>query len=119
MAASEPQIQPQPSTAYSVRQGAVTVAGAGRALFDYSTYAALYQPCIASVAGNAGRCTALAAKGLLTGGDLASQQQDAKRRLQAYGWLADSDPLQACACGHEYPGGRDLCLCLRQIFRDR
>lgn len=99
VAASEPQIQPQPSTAYSVRQGAVTVAGPGRALFDYSTYAALYQPCIASVAGNAGRCTALVAKGLLSGGDLASQQQDAKRRLQAYGWLADSDPLQASHAG--------------------
>ena len=99
VAASEPQIQPQPSTAYSVRQGGVAVAGPGRALYDYATYAALYQPCIASVAGNAGRCTALAAKGLLNGGDLASQQQDAKRRLQAYGWLADSDPLQASHAG--------------------
>jgi len=99
VAASEPQIQPQPSTAYSVRQGAATINRAGRALFDYSTYAALYQPCIAAVAGNAGRCTALAAKGLLTGGDLASQQQDAKRRLQAYGWLPDADPLQAAHAG--------------------
>ena len=99
VAASEPQVQPQPSTAYSVRQGSVTVASPGRALYDYATYAALYQPCIASVAGNAGRCTALAAKGLLNGGDLASQQQDAKRRLQAYGWLADSDPLQAAHAG--------------------
>lgn len=51
------------------------------------------------MAGNAGRCTALVAKGLLTGGDLALQQQDAKRRLQAYGWLADSDPLQASHAG--------------------
>ncbi|MGK5026912.1 3-hydroxybutyrate oligomer hydrolase family protein [Janthinobacterium sp. RB2R34] len=99
VAVSEPQIQPQPSTAYNVRQGALTMAGAGRALFDYASYAALYQPCIASVAGNAGRCTALVAKGLLTGGDLASQQQDAKLRLQAYGWLADSDPLQASHAG--------------------
>ena len=99
VAASEPQVQPQPSTAYSVRQGSVTVASPGRALFDYATYAALYQPCIASVAGNAGRCMALAAKGLLNGGDLASQQQDAKRRLQAYGWLIDSDPLQASHAG--------------------
>ena len=99
VAASEPQIQPQPSTAYSVRQGSVTVASPGRALYDYATYAALYQPCIASLAGNAGRCTALAAKGLLNGGDLASQQQDAKRRLQAYGWLSDSDPLQASHAG--------------------
>ena len=99
VAASEPQIQPAPSTAYSVRQGGVVVAGPGRALFDYSTYAALYQPCLASSAGNAGRCTALTAKGLLNGSDLATQQQDALRRLQAYGWLAPSDALQAAHAG--------------------
>jgi len=99
VAASEPQIQPAPSTGYSVRQGGVAVAGAGRSLFDYSTYAALYQPCLASVAGNAGRCTALAARGLISGGDFAAQQQDARRRLQAYGWLPASDPLQAAHAG--------------------
>ncbi|PHV16860.1 D-(-)-3-hydroxybutyrate oligomer hydrolase [Janthinobacterium sp. BJB303] len=99
VAASEPQIQPQPSAAYSVRQGGVLVANPGRALFDYATYAALYQPCIASVAGNAGRCMALVAKGLLNGADLAAQQADAKLRLQAYGWQADSDPLQAAHAG--------------------
>jgi len=99
VAASEPQIQPAPSTAYSVRQGGAAVAAAGRALFDYSTYAALYQPCLASSAGNAGRCTALVAKGLLSGSDLAAQQQDALKRLQAYGWLASSDALQAAHAG--------------------
>ena len=99
VAASEPQVQPQPSTAYSVRQGGVVVNAPGRALFDYATYAALYQPCIASVAGNAGRCTALVAKGLLNGADLAAQQADAKQRLRAYGWLPDSDPLQAAHAG--------------------
>ena len=99
VAASEPQVQPQPSTAYSVRQGGVVVNAPGRALFDYATYAALYQPCIASVAGNAGRCMALVAKGLLNGADLAAQQADAKQRLRAYGWLVDSDPLQAAHAG--------------------
>lgn len=99
VAASEPQVQPQPSTVYSVRQGGVVVNAPGRALFDYATYAALYQPCIASVAGNAGRCTALVAKGLLNGADLAAQQADAKQRLRAYGWLPDSDPLQAAHAG--------------------
>lgn len=99
VAVSEPQVQPAPSTAYSVRQGGVVVSGSGRALFDYATYAALYQPCIASVAGSAGRCTALVTKGLLSGTDLAQQQADAKQRLQAYGWLADSDPLQAAHAG--------------------
>ena len=99
VAASEPQVQPAVSSAYSVRQGGVVVNAPGRALFDYATYAALYQPCIASVAGNAGRCTALVAKGLLNGADLAAQQADAKQRLQAYGWLVDSDPLQAAHAG--------------------
>ena len=99
VAASEPQVQPAASSAYSVRQGGVVVANPGRALFDYATYAALYQPCIASVAGNAGRCTALVAKGLLNGADLAAQQADAKQRLRADGWLPDSDPLQAAHAG--------------------
>jgi len=99
VAASEPQVQPAASSAYSVRQGGVLVNAPGRALFDYATYAALYQPCIASVAGNAGRCTALVAKGLLNGADLATQQADAKQRLRAYGWLVDSDPLQAAHAG--------------------
>ncbi|MDX8122653.1 3-hydroxybutyrate oligomer hydrolase family protein [Janthinobacterium sp. GMG2] len=99
VAASEPQVQPAASSAYTVRQGGAAVANPGRALFDYATYAALYQPCIASVAGNAGRCTALVAKGLLNGADLAAQQADAKQRLRAYGWLPDSDPLQAAHAG--------------------
>jgi len=83
VAVSEPQIQPK----------------GGKALFDYSTYAALYQPCIASTAAAPGRCSALAAKGLLSGGDLAAQQNDAKAKLKAYGWLADSDVLQAAHAG--------------------
>ncbi|MEF2268712.1 3-hydroxybutyrate oligomer hydrolase family protein [Janthinobacterium sp. LS2A] len=99
VAASEPQVQPAASSAYTVRQGGAAVANPGRALFDYATYAALYQPCIASVAGNAERCTALVAKGLLNGTDLAAQQADAKQRLRAYGWLLDSDPLQAAHAG--------------------
>ncbi|WP_215407211.1 D-(-)-3-hydroxybutyrate oligomer hydrolase [Janthinobacterium sp. JC611] len=99
VAVSEPQVQPAASSAYSVRQGGALVANPGRALFDYATYAALYQPCIASVAGNAGRCTALVSKGLLNGADLAAQQADAKQRLRAYGWLSDSDPLQAAHAG--------------------
>ncbi len=96
VAATEPQIQPKTASGYTVRQGGVTVSAPGKALFDYSTYAALYQPC---VAGSAGRCTALANKGLLSGSDLLSQQNDAKARLKAYGWLADSDVLQAAHAG--------------------
>lgn len=99
VAATEPQVQPKAATGYTVRQGGVNATGQGKALFDYSTYAALYQPCIASTAAAPGRCTALAAKGLLTGTDLPAQQADAKARLKAYGWLVDSDVLQAAHAG--------------------
>ena len=95
VAANEPQIQPRTATGYSIRQNGVPVTGQGKWLIDYSTYAALYQPCIASTAAAPGRCTALVAKGLLTGADLAAQQEDARARLRAYGWLPDSDVLQA------------------------
>ncbi|NRR32470.1 D-(-)-3-hydroxybutyrate oligomer hydrolase [Oxalobacteraceae bacterium] len=96
VAASEPQIQPKTSSGYTIRQGGVAVSGQGKQLYDYATYAALYQPCIA---GSAGRCTALVGKSLLSGADLVSQQADAKARLKAYGWLADSDALQASHAG--------------------
>lgn len=99
VAATEPQIQPRSATGYAVRQNGVNVTGQGKALFDYSTYAALYQPCIASTAAAPGRCTALAAKGLLSGASLTAQQDDARARLKAYGWLPDSDPLQALHAG--------------------
>lgn len=105
VAASEPQIQPG-SSGFVVRQGGQVVAAQGRPLFDYATYAALYQPCLAEVAdpagntvANAGRCAGLAAKGLLTGADLVSRQADARARLHAYGWLPDSDALQAAHAG--------------------
>jgi hydroxybutyrate-dimer hydrolase len=96
VAASEPQIQPGAGS-YSVQQGGAQVTAQGKNLFDYSTFAALYQPCIAP--GGDGRCSALVAKGLLLGTDLAAQQSDAKARLQAHGWLIDSDSLQASHAG--------------------
>jgi hydroxybutyrate-dimer hydrolase len=99
VAATEPQIQPKASTGYTVRQGGAAVSAQGKALFDYSTFAALYQPCVAGGATGLARCTSLAAKGLLSGVDALSQQADAKARLKAYGWLADSDVLQAAHAG--------------------
>jgi hydroxybutyrate-dimer hydrolase len=96
VAVTEPQVQPKTAAGYTVRQGGAVASAQGKPLFDYSSYAALYQPCIA---GSAGRCTALLGKGLLAGADLASQQSDAKARLKAYGWLSDSDPLQGAHAG--------------------
>jgi len=98
VAATEPQIQPRTATGYSVRLGGVPVPSQGRPLFDYSTFAALYQPCLAEVAAG-GRCSALAAKGLLNGSSLADQQSDAKARLKAYGWTPEAEVLQAAHAG--------------------
>ena len=101
VAASEPQIQPGAGdgrgNGYTLMQGGAQVSAQGKSLFDYSTFAALYQPCIAP--GGAKRCSALVAKGLLTGADLTQQQSDARARLQGYGWLSDSDPLQGAHAG--------------------
>ena len=96
VAATEPQIQPKTSAGYSVKQGDVNVSAQGKPLFDYVTYAALYQPCIA---GSAPRCSALVGKGLLSGADLVGQQTDAKAKMKTYGWLADSDALQGAHAG--------------------
>jgi hydroxybutyrate-dimer hydrolase len=96
VAVSEPQIQPKDAGSYTVLQGGLPVGAQGKTLFDYATYAALYQPCIA---GSAVRCFALAAKGLLAGGGMPAQQADAYTRMHAYGWQADSDILQAAHTG--------------------
>lgn len=93
VAATEPQIQPNRTSGYTVRQAGTNVTAQGKPLLDYSSYAALYQPCIAP--GGAGRCESLVQKGLLTGNDLASRQADAQARLKAYGWTAAAEPLQA------------------------
>lgn len=98
VAATEPQIQPRVATGYAVRLGGAPVPSQGKPLFDYSTFAALYQPCLAEAAPG-GRCSALAAKGLLNGSSLADQQSDARARLRAYGWTADADVLQAAHAG--------------------
>jgi hydroxybutyrate-dimer hydrolase len=96
VAATEPQIQPKVATGYSIARGGVPVTAPGKALFDYSTYAALYQPCIL---GSAGRCASLVAKGLLAGADLAAQQADALSRMRAYGWQPESDILHGLHAG--------------------
>ncbi|MFS0756329.1 3-hydroxybutyrate oligomer hydrolase family protein [Noviherbaspirillum sp. 1P10PC] len=104
VAANEPQIQPRKPDGYTIQQAGVAVGAQGKPLYDYSSFAAIYQPCIA---GNAGRCTSLVQKGLLTGGDLASQQADARKRLRDYGWTADSDAFQtalAAAAGGAFAG---------------
>ncbi len=109
IAVGEPQIQPDGSGGATVKFGTTTVTGGGKSLLDYTALAMLYQPCAAlaasisaapgvafinAVAG-AGRCTSLAAKGLLTATTTATQAEEALAKLRAAGWLPESDLLHA------------------------
>ncbi len=111
--AGEPVTQLPTTAGYGVQFGAAAVAGYGKKLADFTTYGNLYQPCAALAAGAAmteltvfnylvitgqtgraaARCAGLAAKGLVTGADTASQAADALNRLRAYGWTAFNDQM--------------------------
>lgn len=111
VAVTEPQIQPADTSGLSVMQGATLVPAIGRPLFDYFTWANLYQPCAAlavgasapgfaflgfpNPGGAAARCAGLKAKGLVAGDTLSEQAADALARLHAYGWQAEQDLLHA------------------------
>lgn len=104
---SEPNAQPKSNDKLIIKRGNTTIATHSKPLVDYFTYASLYQPCAAlAVSGSPGaallnatnsanRCTALAAKGLVSGSTTAEQAADALARLHAYGWEAEQDVLQA------------------------
>ena len=111
--AGEPVTELPESSAYSIQFGGVPVAGVGRRLADFTTYGNLYQPCAALAVGAAmteltvfnylvitgqtgkaaNRCAGLAAKGLVSGADTASQALDALNKLHAYGWTPDNDRM--------------------------
>jgi len=112
VAVAEPQMQLVPDSRLSVRRGAVTMAGTGKSLYDYSTLANLLQPCaglvspstnafnttantLASVNVATNRCSALRANGLVTGNTTAEQAASAMASLQAAGWQPESNDLQA------------------------
>ena len=109
IAVGEPQIQPDGSGGATVRFGTTTVTGGGKSLMDYTALAMLYQPCAALAASvatapgaafvnataGAGRCTSLAAKGLLSSTTTATQAEEALSKIRAAGWLPESDLLLA------------------------
>ena len=116
---TEPQIQPGDTSGLGIMQGSTLVPTIGRPLYDYFTFANLYQPCAAlavepipttptgstapgfiflripNLGGAEARCAGLKAKGLLTREKLLEQAEEALAKLRAYGWVADSDPLHA------------------------
>jgi hydroxybutyrate-dimer hydrolase len=104
---TEPQVQPKPTPGLSIRRGSTAVPTLGKPLVDYFSFANIYQPCAAlAVSGSAfaaalpaanaeARCTALAAKGLVSGSNTTERAADALARMHAYGWETDQDILQA------------------------
>ena len=108
VAVSEPNAQPGANTGLTIQQGAANVATHSKPLIDYFTYANVYQPCAALSAQASqalaaafwpaafttaaqNRCTALAARGLVTGATLAEQADAALAKLNGYGWQAETN----------------------------
>jgi hydroxybutyrate-dimer hydrolase len=108
--AGEPQVQVA-STA-TIKRGNATVAASGKALYDYMTYADLYQACatqgsvyngipantlgtVFSVPAAANRCDSLKAKGLLsaTTTGTTALADEALAKLLQYGWEPESNLL--------------------------
>ena len=114
VAVSEPAVE-LPRIDLTVRRGPVEQVVNGRTLYDFVTYAQLYQPCAAlsaRVAGAPGlafvapaiagsRCASLKDKGLLTGDTIEAQADDALDRLGRYGWEPESAILQASMAAFE------------------
>lgn len=111
--ASEPVAEMPTTAGYGIQVGGTPVAGYGKTLADYTTYGNLYQPCAAMAASAVmtevstfnfipvaamtaratARCAGLAAKGLVSGADVAAQSADALARLRAYGWTPEHDQM--------------------------
>lgn len=109
---NEPSAQPKATSGFGVVVGSTPVATVGKPLADYFTYANIYQGCaslapavamtetslfnymtLAGMNGRAAnRCSALAAKGLVTGTTTDEQATDALNKLQAYGFSAEHGP---------------------------
>jgi hydroxybutyrate-dimer hydrolase len=114
LAVTEPNAQPGDMDKLAIVQGSTPIATIGKPLYDYFTWANLYQPCAALSTRAAGapalafldlpvlgrpaaRCAGLYAKGLLpaSANTLALQAEAALDKLLEYGWLPDSNVLHA------------------------
>jgi hydroxybutyrate-dimer hydrolase len=109
IAVGEPSVQLQPGGNLVVVSHGTPLAGTGRPLVDYFTYANLLQPCaalspaaqgspasafiVAALATN--RCNSLKAKGYITGNSTAELATDAMNKLLAYGYQPESNLLHA------------------------
>ena len=113
VAVSEPNIQVMHPQNPPIRRGATTYTGGSKPLYDYFTFANLYQPCASLVPGAYfnivnptranERCQSLANAGLLSG-PAAQWPQEAMNKLVAYGWQPESSPMQASHYALATPG---------------
>ena len=115
VAVSEPAVELPANPGVSVRRGGVERPVNAKTLYDFTTYANLYQSCAAlspQVAGAPGsafvvaafaanRCASLKAKGLLTPDTLSAQADEALARLADYGWEPESAVLHASLAAFE------------------
>jgi hydroxybutyrate-dimer hydrolase len=109
VAVTEPNIQVQKRRPVTIRRGDRVYTGGSKPLYDYFSFAGLYQPCAAlapaaaagpfafavNAALAANRCASLAEKGLLKGETTAAQAEEALEMLLAYGWEPETVPLHA------------------------
>jgi hydroxybutyrate-dimer hydrolase len=115
VAVSEPQINLPAHLPVNVQRGDTVVPTIGKPLYDYTSFANLYQSCATQspqVAGSPGaafvvapfalnRCASLKAKGLLTATTPAGQADEALAKLLGYGWEPDSNLLHASHAAFE------------------
>jgi hydroxybutyrate-dimer hydrolase len=115
VAVSEPQINLPAHLPVNVQRGDAIVPTIGKPLYDYTSFANLYQSCATQspqVAGSPGaafvvaafalnRCASLKAKGLLTAATPAAQADEALAKLLGYGWEPDSNLLHASHAAFE------------------
>ena len=109
IAVAGPVLELMPNPALTVTRGSTSIVGGAKPLYDYFTFANLYQPCAAlssRAAGSPGagllpatsstnRCSSLHVKGLLTATSTAAQADEALDKLIAAGWQPESNLLQS------------------------
>lgn len=122
VAVSEPAVEMPANPGVRVERGGIVVGTIAKPLVDFTTAANLYQACaalapsIASTPYAAGfavgfasaalpiapnRCSALAARGLLSASTTAAQAEEALQKLRDYGWEGESDALHASLAAFE------------------
>jgi hydroxybutyrate-dimer hydrolase len=105
VAVGEPNVNPKPSSAFTIVQGnGAPLSAHSKPLLDYTTLVNVFQGCAdlatanqtagLNLAGSPGRCAELKAKGLLTQTAVADQAAEAQAIINAYGILPDQNLVQ-------------------------